>query len=134
MIGWPPGPGLQETLRYIAAVGPTTIAFSPPLSYDHPAATDVGRVAFPQSIRDLNNDGYVDQIGDISKMTGRFNTQGGNPSGRTGDPPNGNYVARFDFNNDSFNRRHRRYLQRSERVRRHLRTSAYGSVRQAKNC
>jgi len=95
-------PGPLETLRYVTAIGPAAITFSPPLSYDHPTGTDVRQVAFAQSIRDLNNDGYVDQIGDITKMTGRFNTQGGNPQGNTGDPPNGNYVARFDLNNDSF--------------------------------
>jgi hypothetical protein len=102
MIGWPAGFGTRETLRYITGIGPNTIAFSPPVSRDHPAGTDVRQVAFAQSIRDLNNDGYVDQIGDISKMSGRFNTQGGNPQGNTGNPPNGNYVARFDLNNDSF--------------------------------
>jgi len=96
-------PGPLETLRYITAAGPGTIAFSPPLSYDHPTGTDVRQVAFAQSIRDLNNDGYMDQIGDISKMTGRFGTQGGNPTASNiGTPPNGNYVARFDLNNDSF--------------------------------
>ena len=97
------GIGPQETLRYINAPPTATVlSFTPPLSFAHLFGTDVRQVAFAQSIRDLNSDGYVDQIGDITQMTGRFGTQGGNPQGNTGNPPTGNYVARFDLNNDSF--------------------------------
>jgi hypothetical protein len=106
LIGWASGSpvdGVAETLRYInAPPTATTITFTPALSGPHASGADVRQVSFAQTLRDLNNNGTVGVIDDIVYVSGRFGTQGGNPAGITGTPPNSNYVARADANNDSF--------------------------------
>jgi len=59
-------------------------------------------LSFAQSMRDLNNDGFVD-ISDISFLTGVFGSHGGAPSrDGVGDPWPPGYQGRFDANYDSF--------------------------------
>jgi hypothetical protein len=91
-----------ETLRYITNTTPTTISFTPPLEHDHGAGDPVAQVAFAQSLRDLNNDGFSD-ISDIALLTGVFGSQGGDPGNDgVGDGGVPGYQGRFDPNYDSF--------------------------------
>jgi len=104
VIGLPgDGKGGRETLRYITALGPGTISFTPPLSYGHLAGTNVAQVAFAQPIVDIDDDGYVDVVGDFSTMAGAAWSQGGDPANDgVGDDAPAGYEGRFDMNNDRF--------------------------------
>ena len=92
-----------ETLRYIAAVNsPTQLTISAGLTSPHSAGATVRMLSFAQSMRDLNNDGFVD-ISDISLLTSAFGSQGGDPSrDGVGDPSPPGYQGRYDTNYDSF--------------------------------
>jgi hypothetical protein len=104
VIGLPgDGKGGRETLRYITAIAGGAISFTPPLSQDHIVTTNVAMVAFAQSILDVNGDGYIDMIGDISYMNGRAWSQGGDPANDgVGDNAPPGYEARIDLNDDRF--------------------------------
>jgi len=84
-----------ETLRYITAIGANTITINAGVTAAHAAGANVEMVKFAQSLRDLNNDGFVD-ISDISLLTGVFGTRGGDPAAAAG------YQGRYDTNNDNF--------------------------------
>ena len=58
---------------------------------------------FAQSQRDLNADGFVDVIGDITLLTNAYSSQGGDPNNDgVGDGGVPGYQGRFDLNYDSF--------------------------------
>src|SRR5438132_1569341 len=91
-----------ETLRYITAVGASTITINAGVSGAHASGSQVQQVSFAQSARDMNNDGFVD-ISDISLLTGVFGSQGGNPGNDgVGDSGVPGYQGRYDTNYDSF--------------------------------
>jgi Dockerin type I domain len=88
-------------LRYITNIAGSTIDLNAPVGV-HDAGDPVAQVSFAQSLRDLNNDGFVD-ISDVPLLTAVLGSQGGNPGndgvGDTGVP---GYQGRYDFNNDGF--------------------------------
>jgi len=99
------GLGGRETVRYINAGGvtPTTLTFSPPLTNTHAANTNVAQIAYAQSLRDMDNDGFVTVTGDSTQMNGSAFSQGGDPA-HDGVPSSegpGGFQGRFDLDNDS---------------------------------
>jgi Thrombospondin type 3 repeat len=91
-----------ETLRYITSQAGSAVSFTPPLEHDHQVGDPVAQVAFAQSLRDLNNDGFAD-ISDVSFISGAFGSQGGDPSNDgVGDSGVPGYQGRYDSNYDSF--------------------------------
>ena len=94
-----------ETLKYVTAVNSpqqNNIRIDSGLSSAHSAGAAVRMLSFAQSMRDLNNDGFVD-ISDISLLTSVFGSQGGDPSrDGVGDPSPPGYQGRYDTNYDSF--------------------------------
>jgi hypothetical protein len=81
-----------ETLRYITAITGNTIDLHAPMSFAHEAGDPVAQVTYAQTMRDMNNSGFVD-TGDIGLLTGVFGSRGGVP----GSLPTG-YQARYDIN------------------------------------
>ena len=92
----------METLRYITAIGAGTITVNIGVGVAHAAGQTVRMISFAQSLRDMNNDHFVD-ISDISLLTGVFGSQGGNPANDgVGDSGVPGYQGRYDTNYDSF--------------------------------
>jgi hypothetical protein len=83
-----------ETLRYITAVGATTVTVTPALTSAHAIGAAVEQVKFAQPAFDYDNSGAVDIINDHGKVSAAAFKIGGNPA----QPPG--YDARFDFNNN----------------------------------
>jgi len=75
---------------------------NPPGGHLHVGAHRVW-AGFAQSQRDLNADGFVDVIGDITLLTNAYSSQGGDPNNDgVGDGGVPGYQGRFDLNYDSF--------------------------------
>ena len=92
-----------ETLRYINAIIGNTIDLNAPMAVVAGRVGDpVAQVSFAQSLRDLNNDGFLD-ISDVPLLTAVAGSQGGNPANDgVGDSGVPGYQGRYDFNNDGF--------------------------------
>ena len=67
-------------------------AWNQPLAFVHNTGENVAQVAFAQSLRDFNNDGFADGT-DITILSGSFNRLGGDPTRPAG------YQGRLDLNN-----------------------------------
>jgi len=91
-----------ETVRYITSIAGNTLNLDAGLAAAHGIGDPVAQIAFAQSARDVNGDGFVD-ISDVSLLTGVFGSQGGDPGNDgVGDGGTPGYQGRYDNNFDSF--------------------------------
>jgi len=85
----------NETLRYITSINTNRININAFVSNTHVNTNAVRMVSYAQSLRDMNNDGFVD-ISDVNFLTNVFGFRGGDPTAPAG------YQGRFDTNYDNF--------------------------------
>ena len=91
----------DETLRYITSInaGTNTIVVQPAMSFAHGGGDRVSQLAFAQTSRDLNADGFTD-IEDTSLIAAPFGSVGGAGSAVSSYAAVG-YQGRLDLNYDN---------------------------------